>query len=107
MPMSGKQRALSRFVCSINFPFSPFSLRLNDVLYCERLGILLGLGWVESDAIEELFRLEVLTRGLKAHLLRDLTIDVRPMDLVDNVRVVGSILDHAPTAKLCEPPHSM
>src|SRR5438034_11687850 len=71
------------------------------------LGILLGLGRVERDSVEQRFFLHVVARCLDAHLPGDLAEDVRPVHAVDEAFVVGRLLHHAPTPELREPPHAV
>src|SRR3989449_10995859 len=71
------------------------------------LGILLGLGRVERDSVEQRFLLHVVARCLDAHLPGDLAEDVRPVHAVDEAFVVGRLLHHAPTPELREPPHAV
>src|SRR5262245_43659391 len=73
----------------------------------EALRVVLGLGGIEDDAVEERLLLHVLPRGLDAHLLGHFSIDVGTVHAVHDALVVRRLLDHAPAPELREPPHSM
>src|SRR5436309_2639435 len=73
----------------------------------EALRVLLGIGGIERDAVEERLLLHVFARCLDAQLLRDLAEDVRPVNAVDEPLVIGRLLHHPPAPELREPPHAV
>src|SRR5262249_51198506 len=98
--------SIGRISCEVFVPMAqaPISGHRVDG---ETLRILLGLGRVEGDAVEQGFFLHVLTRRLDAHLLGHLAEDVGTMHAVDEALVFGRLLDHPPAPELREPPDAM
>src|SRR6266850_1081920 len=73
----------------------------------EALRVLLRIGRVEGDAVEERFLFHVLTRCLDPHVLGHLAEDVGPMHAIDEALVLRRLLDHPPAAELGEPPDAV